>query len=441
VSLARDLLLLQSQLAWNRFTRLARDPAPAYDRAWRKTRTLLSRAPFWNRRPIASRLEDYPITTFEEYEPFLQQAFQRGSTCPFNAGRIRSWCTSSGTTGPRKAFPITFASLSQFGESIAVYNRNVFRVHPDYLKRPVLALIAGASGERSPAGAPIGYGTNLFYPHTPAVLCRRNALPRDLPRIPGGVESWTAVYALATDIGAIASVASRSLLTFLEYIDRNVEAILRHWRDSRSTLPPGVRPPPRDPARWRHVNRVLARPDWSMKELWPHLGGIQVWTGGPCAPDAATLRARAGPGVAFFETFNGASEGLIAVPIEGARGAGVVSPFGPILEFLPAGADLDPRNLLKPWELQEGQDYEVFLTTWMAFVRYRIKDVLRCVGRFGRLPVIAFRYKADHQIRLTLASVSEHDLLEACRRIGIRPADETLFSPTESCDGLILWTA
>jgi hypothetical protein len=324
---------------------------------------------------------------------------------------------------------------------MGAYDYQVLSAIPAYLTRPILALIAGANLDRSPSGLSISYGSNLFYRTRPAVWQSLYAIPFSLAKIPQGIETWTAAYALATDLGVIRSITSRSVVTFLEGIRSNADAILKRWREERRQLPAHIPPPPWNRDRWDHVRRVLAKPRWMLRELWPHLTGILTWTSGPCRPDAETVRALAGPEVRMFDGANAPTEGIISIPIEGPPGAGVVHPQGGILEFIPVNESIDPARLLKPWQLEKGKDYEVFMTTWMGFVRYRIKDIVRCIGRFGRMPVVSFQSKADRQVRLAIASLSEQDLVDASLACKFQLSDRTLFSPSEQFDGLVLWTS
>jgi len=430
---------LASGYAWQRLNAAVRDPAPHYRRTWRRTRQRLGIARHWRERGIRPELEDYPVSLYEDYSPAIQETLNRGGVSPFNGARILAWVTSAGTTGPRKLFPLTFPSMVQSGAAAIAYEYQLFRRFPHHLSRPILWLVAGASTERSPGGHRIGYLTNLTYGSTSRLLQRFYALPIGLARIPKGVETWTAVYAVATELGAIMSVTSRSVLAFIARIKSNVHTILKRWKEERHVIPEGIPPPPLSQRRWEHVRRVLSKDRWTLKELWPRLEGISTWTGGPCGPDAEQVREIAGAGVEVFDALYASTEGLIGVPVGGSPGAGVVHPKGIILEFLRHGTEIDASKLLKPWELREGVDYEIFMTTANGFVRYRIKDVVRCIGQMGRMPVISFRYKSDNVLRLAIASISEKDLLDACARAGFHCTDRTLFSPTKNYDGMILW--
>src|SRR5690606_21757004 len=120
------------------------------------------------------------------------------------------------------------------------------------------------------------------------------------------------------------------------------------------------------------------------KDVWPSLGMIGCWLGGPLT---AYLR--------YFPEYFGdvprrdlglvASECRMTIPMVDDSPAGVLDLFGTFFEFIPAGElDSSDRTVLLAHELVEGQDYPILLTTSSGLYRYEIQDIVRCVGFHGR---------------------------------------------------------
>ena len=72
-------------------------------------------------------------------------------------------------------------------------------------------------------------------------------------------------------------------------------------------------------------------------------------------------------------------------------------PQGGYYEFLPVDAEGDETALrtqtLKLNELEVGQDYEIIITNFSGFYRYRIGDVVTVNGYEGESPKICFKYR------------------------------------------------
>jgi hypothetical protein len=132
------------------------------------------------------------------------------------------------------------------------------------------------------------------------------------------------------------------------------------------------------------------------------------------------------------------TEAWLTVPLWDERVGGVLHPSANVVEFLPVGRD-DAADLLAPWELTAGEDYEVVLTTSMGLVRYRLHDVVRCTGCYRRSPVLVFRHKAAFILRLGQVSIAESDVIEVLARLGLQPARTWCIGPNDTGDGLRIW--
>jgi hypothetical protein len=133
-----------------------------------------------------------------------------------------------------------------------------------------------------------------------------------------------------------------------------------------------------------------------------------------------------------------ATEGWMNVPL----GDGVGGPFHPgahVIELLEVGREARADALLPLWEAEPGKDYEVFLTTAMGLIRYRLYDVVRCTGRFERTPIVHFRQKAGQQISLGLVQVAESELVTALASARVSPCGNWFFGPNAQGDGLVFY--
>lgn len=85
--------------------------------------TFIKKSAYWppllkNRHTL--NLNDFPITTYEDYEKDLLAA-QQSLTQPFNGEKLLFWSETSGTAGVRKFFPITESFQRQFQRTMPPY--------------------------------------------------------------------------------------------------------------------------------------------------------------------------------------------------------------------------------------------------------------------------------------------------------------------------------
>ena len=116
---------------------------------------------------------------------------------------------------------------------------------------------------------------------------------------------------------------------------------------------------------------MLEKANMTAKELFPHLEVISCWADGNSAPYAAKLQ-KVFPDVYIQPKGLLATEGIMTIPIEGEGRRLTDSHF---FEFI----DKHNNVRLKD-QLDEGDEYEIVLTTSGGLYRYRIGDIVRYNG-------------------------------------------------------------
>jgi hypothetical protein len=185
------------------------------------------------------------------------------------------------------------------------------------------------------------------------------------------------------------------------------------------------------------VSRLLRADDLAFKRLWPSLEFVCTWTTAICSAHLSGIRTYLAD-IDVIDAIYSATEGWVTVPVADI-GASPVHPGAHIFEFIEAGQDISKEHLLPPWALKPGVRYELFLTTAMGMVRYRLCDVVTCTGFFNRAPVIEFSHKSASIISLGLVSVSESELAESLQAAGIVLARHWRVGPGRAGNGLVLY--
>jgi hypothetical protein len=430
----RSLIGLLTYPAYRAFLAATRRPELARQSVWTEIAPLLRRSEFWRER-FRPRLEDYEVTTLEFYQKALEQN-RDGDTSPLNQERVLFWSQSAGTTGNRKLFPMTPSFRRQFQRTVPPLVHGLIKRYPRFLECPALYFAATDPQERTAAGLEIGFISNYNYRTIPSLMRSQYAFPRELFRDSATFDRYAAVYALQGDVSAMFAVTPMSFKRLISAIRDNRDFILGCLRGDvpwDATLPkPAV-----TRQRLETVSRLLNADQLSFRQLWPSLDCVCSWKTAVCAAQLREISPYL-QGVDVIDAIYSATEGWVTVPVV-EYGGNVVHPGAHIVEFIEAGREVAARNLLQLWELKVGGRYEVFLTTAMGLVRYRLCDVIACTGYYNQAPVIEFAHKSTGIISLGLVSIAESELVESLLAAGVALRSHWRVGPNASGNGLVLY--
>jgi hypothetical protein len=106
------------------------------------------------------------------------------------------------------------------------------------------------------------------------------------------------------------------------------------------------------------------------------------------------------------------SEGRHTIPAQDDLPEGLLAINNGFYEFIPVGNSTG-ATALEGHELEVGADYQIVMTTFSGYFRFRIGDVVRCRGMVGQTPVLEFLHKADRCGDLEGEKVTEFQFMEA----------------------------
>lgn len=367
-------------------------PEAARERLWLKEIAPLLQQSSINKNAL--NLDDFAITTYEDYEAGLLAA-QNSRIQPFNGEPLLFWSETSGTAGVRKYFPITSSFQKQFQRTMPPFIHSLTQRFPGFFKEKILYLVAVDSHKTTAAGTPAGWISNFNYRHLPSFIKRCYAVPDAVFDSTEVYTQWAPLYALATDLSAIFAVTPMVIDAFYNRcIERFEEYLL--YLSGQQELPEYLPKIKISSKRLNYLKQLAKnKAVLSFKELWPSLECAGCWTSGLCQYPAEQLQQRMGGQIALVDGTYSATEGWLTVPLESEQLGGVLHPGAHIVEFIEEGEAIEPGNLLQSWELEVGKKYEVFLTTAMGFVRYQLKDVVKCTGYLNKAPWLEFCYKTQ----------------------------------------------
>lgn len=437
----RMLISAMTRKKYKMFLADTQNPQQVKESLWRdEVLPLLKQSSYW--KPLlAARssldLSDFPITNYEDYEAGLLAA-QSSTIQPFNGEELIFWSETSGTAGVRKFFPVTKSFREQFQRTIAPFIHSLTLRFSGFFKEKVLYLVAVDAHKTTPAGVPSGWISNFNYRHLPPFIKRFYAMPDDVFSSSEVYEQWAPLYALASDLSAMFAVTPMVIDAFYERCVNNFREYLPYLSGVKQvpSFLPAVKISKR---RLQYLQELASHSRFpSFKEFWPSLVVAGCWTSGLCEYPARQLQALMGDEVSLVDGTYSATEGWLTVCLDSEPG-GILHPGAHIVEFIEEGLEIDRRNLIQGWELEVGKNYEVFLTTAMGFVRYRLRDVVRCSGFLHRAPRLVFCYKTQ-LLKLESCAVTGQELQEMLAEVGFVMAPHWYFARNSLGDRVVLVT-
>ena len=435
----RLLIAAATRKKYKAFITDTNHPEQARERLWTKEiEPLLHQSAYWQsqlKNPVV--LDDFAITTYEDYEQGLLAA-QHHQTQPFNGEEVIFWSETSGTAGVRKFFPITSSFQDQFQRTMAPYIHNLTQLCPGLFQEKMLYLAAVDANKKTPGGTPSGWISNFNYRNLPAFIKRFYAMPNEVFANTEVYTQWAPVYALATDLSAIFAVTPMVIDAFFERCANELSDYLPYLTGEQST--PAVLPPIKISSKRLHFLQDLAKKESpSYKELWPSLEVVGCWTSGLCEFPAQQLQKKMDSGVMLMDGTYSATEGWLTVPLDTENLGGILHPGAHIVEFIEEGQEINKENLLQCWELEVGKNYEVFLTTAMGFIRYQLKDIVKCTGYLNKAPKLVFCYKTQ-LLKLESCALTGQELLRMINAVEFKMEPYWYFARNSLGDTVVLVT-
>jgi len=439
-SLLLPLFRIHAERRFRRFEEATLSPEKSFDELWHRTYRLLREGEFWNGR-LKENLADNPITDYDTYRAAFEKA-AFGNISPLNGEPLVHWAVSSGSSGPPKKFPITRSYKIQVHDIHTQTVHTYLRRFPRFLKTPVFYLAAHGPFGTTPGGVEVSYISNYNFRHLPAYMRAFYGAPTEILKDEETVLKWRPLYVLAQDASAFLSVTPSIIVALFKQIqDRGPE--LYGYLSGKTPLPAELPPLKVSRARLDQLEKAgLLTGNVDFTQVWPGLEFAACWTDSVCKLQAAELREMLKGKIPVIETPFSASEAWVTIPLSSEYSGGAINPASIVVEFWPVGGLVTgevPQKLLKPWELVEGQEYEIFVTNLMGLVRYRMYDILRCTRYFNNVAEVTFVRKSSQEISLGLVCVSETELLQTLESIPELKGKKTFVCPSRNGRGLTLF--
>ena len=323
-----------------------------------------------------------PITEYEDYSHYIEEIAQ-GETRVLTQDPVLLFEPSSGTSSGSKLIPYTGSLKMEFQRGIAPWVVSLFKRKPELLRGSAYWSISPPIvRQRYHGRMPVGFNDDAEYLGFIGrwLHAQVTAVPQEVANLTDvdAFRRQTLVYLLAAEDLAMISVWSPTFLSLLlTQLINNQDEIL--WLLGRSGLFAAVK-------RAEMVKSIMQQEqgDSLFEHIWPNLAVISCWTHGSSEPYVKEIH-KYFPDVEIQGKGLVSTEAFVSLPLLPDRDP-ILAVDSHFFEF----RDIESGGIHLAHELKEGEVYSVIVTTGGGLYRYRLGDLIKVTGFFGKTPTLRF---------------------------------------------------
>lgn len=383
---------------------------------------------FANIKSIEEYQAKVPITDYDSYADYIYRMTENGEKNLITAYDIIHYAKSSGTMGNPKRIPVSSLHHAinikydyEYLFSLFAEKEGIDWIQYPFLNLTELSISILPSGDTygSISGKIMtGFGDQL----SDFITSPIEAL---IPSIKTDTRYVHARFGLVNpDIRYTVTSFVSLFLESLRYLKNNWELLVDDIE--KGTIDESVRMP--DEVRESLLGKIEPMPERAAElrkifeegfdepvvpKIWPNMLLLIGCGSGGFAHYVEKIKEFTGPDIDFALIGLTASEGLFSLFVELDNPDAILIPDSMFYEFLPVDADEDYSKIVTLDKLEVGKDYEVITTNLSGFYRYRMKDIVRCVGMYNNTPMVEFLYRLDQCLCLMGEKVNEENLRAA----------------------------
>ncbi|MGN0547643.1 MAG: GH3 auxin-responsive promoter family protein [Acutalibacteraceae bacterium] len=364
--------------------------------------------------------EKVPITTYADYEPYVDRMLRnKEKNLMFTGPNIR-YCSSSGSVGKPKILPKSIKDLWNmqcigFSCSVSTAAHYLKKVKGIRMPAQMGPLVLVLSGHRLEDGKQCNGAGQIPLTYLKAIMPFFCTSPASL-LFPEHEELLDTSYlqlrfALENrNVSYLGSIVVTLLTTMFDYLEENWEMLcddiekgiinpnIKITPDLYKSYSKKFKPNPRRAAELRReFEKGFDTP--IAPRIWPKLTWAYGMIGSNLKVYVDRLRKSIGPDIPLHNMGYAAAEGFFAMPTELDVHDGVLLPHCIFFEFLPVDDDAeDADDNAKPLlisDLEVGKKYEVIVSNFSGLYRYRIEDVVTVTKMYNNTPRIELLYRRN----------------------------------------------
>lgn len=396
-------------------------------------------------------IKDYqnkvPITTYDDYADYIYRMTEKEEKNLITNYEVDHYAKSSGTMGNPKRIPtsllnqkISKSYLNDMKHYLLTQKNGYDWINHSFLNLVEVSIstlkngatygsVSGkllGTGKKSLVTTPIeglmpNVETDTRYIHARFALIHKD--------IQHGITSFVSLF-----LESLRYIKENWELLVNDIEKGTIDESVKMTDDVRKSLSEKIEPMP---ARAEELRKIFSEDiNAFVPKVWPEFKLLAgVGTGG-FANYLKKIKEFTGRDFNFFLYGLNASEGTFTTPLELNNPDAVLIPDSMFYEFLPMEAKGDFTKVVTLDKLEIGKDYEVITTNLSGFYRYRMKDVIRCIGKENEMPVIEYLYRLDQCLSLTGEKVNEENLRAAAysteKEIGFDLIDFSAYADSDA---------
>ncbi len=401
--------------------------------------------------------EKVPLSTYADYEPYVERMIQnKEKNLMFTGPNIR-YCSSSGSVGKPKILPKSIVDLWNmqcvgFSCSVATAAHYLKKVKGKRLPAQYGPLVLVLTGHKLEDGkqcngagqVPLTYlkmitqffctsPTSLLYPE------HEDKLDISYLQLRFALEKKNVSY--------LGSLVVTLLTTMFDYLEENWEMLCDDIE--KGIINPNIKITPE--LRRDYEKKFKPNPERAAElraefekgfdipiapRIWPKLTWAYGMVGSTLAVYVSRLRRSIGEDVPIHNMGYAAAEGFFAMATELDVNDGVLLPKYLFFEFLPvddegASDEANEKPLLLT-ELEIGKKYEMVVSNFSGLYRYRLEDVVRVTRMYNNTPEIEFLYRLNLSMNIanekTTTQMVDWSAAETAKEMGLELVGHSFYA-------------
>ncbi len=377
----------------------------------------------------------HPLTTYEHYRSIIDEIANSRDYTKLVAEPIILFQETAGTTGQTKLIPRTkrlFSTNQKAFQAISALTESYpWQQKPPQTESIGLPFANAQPLKQTPSGIPKGTGTSGGIKQskfTRNVIRLKFSSPTALFLI----SDYTAAYYCHLLFGLLEPNLTYISANFASNVLQGLQILEQSWQQLVNDIELGQIDPDLDldPSIREELQQLLEpNPERAktlylefvkgfegiLPRIWPQLRYLQCITTGTMQLYQERLKGYTG-NLPIYSHGYGASEAWIGVNLDPERDppAYVITPHAAFFEFIPVSEiDSDSPTTLELSSLSIGESYEIVVTNVAGLYRYRLGDVIKCVGYYNQCPMIEFLYRQGSLLNFEYEKVSEKTIFLA----------------------------
>ncbi len=146
-------------------------------------------------------------------------------------------------------------------------------------------------------------------------------------------------------------------------------------------------------------------------DYWPNLKLVHTWTNGNCSLVLPKLKKWYGDDIPIMDFGYIASEITATDLVDAKTNGSLLAILSGFYEFSSFNEGQMPTRFYMAHELEEGEKYYIYITTYSGLYRYNMNDIIEVIDHYFQVPIIKFLYKGNGITSISGEKLSERQFI------------------------------